>query len=447
MMKVALTIAGSDSGGGAGIQADLKTFAALRVYGTCAITSVTAQNTVGVVAIHDMPPDFVGSQIDAIFSDFPVDACKSGMLSNADIISVVADKLGEYSVRNYVLDPVMVATSGDRLLREDAVSSLRDNLVPLCRIITPNIEEAQILSGMEVKTLDDMVLAAQEIQTLGCESVVIKGGHMGGDAVDIYYDGDVHYLRAKRIQTQNTHGTGCTFSSAIAAELAKGTPPLRAVARAKEFITSAIAFSVPLGHGHGPTNHFASLYREAEKYDILDQLTQAVGILEREGTASLIPEVQSNLVMALSQARDVSEVAGFPGRIIRIKGSIKAVGCPEFGASSHMARVVLAAMNHDPSIRSAMNIRYGQDVLEAAHTCGLTVGTFSRKDEPQEIKAREGSTLDWGTDRAIRTAGRVPDLIGDEGGISREAMIRVLGKTPADVAEKILSILKTLQEG
>lgn len=445
-MKVALTIAGSDSGGGAGIQADLKTFAALRVYGTCAITSVTAQNTMGVMDIHDVPPDSVRSQIEAIFTDFPVDACKSGMLSNTDIISVVADSLKKFSVKNYVLDPVMVATSGDRLLREDAVSSLRDNLIPLSRIITPNREEAQILAEMKIETLNDMELAAREIQALGCESVVIKGGHLGEEAVDVYYDGDVHYLRAKRIQTPNTHGTGCTFSSAIAAELAQDIPPLEAVTLAKEFITSAILFSVPMGHGHGPTNHFAQLYREAEKYDILDQLTQAVNVLERGGIASLIPEVQSNLVMALSQARNPSEVAGFPGRIVRIKGSIMPVGCPEFGASSHMARVVLAAMNHDPSIRSAMNIRYGQDILEAAYTCGMTVGTFSREDEPQQIKAREGSTLDWGTDRAIRNVGKVPDLIGDQGGISREAMFRILGKTPADVAEKILSIFQVLQE-
>ena len=440
MMTVALTIAGSDSGGGAGIQADLKTFAALQVYGTCAITSVTAQNTLGVTAIHDMPPHFVESQIDAIFSDFSVKACKSGMLSNKDIISVVAKKLQNNVVENYVLDPVMVATSGDRLLKEDAVSALRERLIPLCRVLTPNIEEGCILSGMKIESVEDMESAAQKIQKLGCESVVIKGGHQGNKIIDVFYDGDIHHLTAERIYTQNTHGTGCTFSSAIAAELAKGIPPLQAVTRAKAFITSAIRFSEPLGHGHGPTNHFASLYREAEKYHIICELTQAVNTLKAGNISSFIPEVQSNLAMALSHAQNTSEVAGFPGRIVNLNGTVTPVGCPEFGASSHMARVVLAAMNHDPTVRSAMNIRYSPDILEAVQACGFAMGTFSRKDEPQEIKMREGSTLDWGTDRAIRDTGEVPDIIYDEGGLSREAMVRVLGKTPHDVAKKVLSI-------
>jgi hydroxymethylpyrimidine/phosphomethylpyrimidine kinase len=443
-MKVALTIAGSDSGGGAGIQADLKTFAALRVYGTCAITSVTAQNTIGVSAIHDLPPDFVGSQIDTIFGDFQVNACKSGMLSNREIISVVVEKLENQSIENYVLDPVMVATSGDRLLKKDAVSALRDELIPLCRVLTPNREEASILSGMTIQSVEDMESAARKIQNLGCESVVIKGGREKDEIIDVFYDGTVHHLKAPYIHSQNTHGTGCTFSSAIAAELAKDVSPLQAVSTAKEFITTAITFSDPLGHGHGPQNHFAQLYRESEKFDIITQLTKAVNLLKESKCAALIPEVQSNLVMALPQARDVSEVAGFPGRIIKMKNTITAVGCPAFGASSHMARVVLAAMNHDPSIRSAMNIRYGKDILKAADMRGLETGSFSREDEPPEIKAREGSTLDWGTDRAITGTGRVPDIIFDKGGISREAMVRVLGKTPADVTVKVLSILRSL---
>jgi hydroxymethylpyrimidine/phosphomethylpyrimidine kinase len=443
-MKVALTIAGSDSGGGAGIQADLKTFAALRVYGTCAVTSVTAQNTVGVSAIHDLPPDFVGSQIDTIFDDFQVNACKSGMLSNKDIISVVAEKLEDHSVDNYVLDPVMVATSGDRLLRKNAVSALQDTLIPLSRVLTPNIEEACILSGMTIESVEDMESAARNIQQLGCESVVIKGGRQENKIIDVFYNGTIHRLEAEYILSQNTHGTGCTFSSAIAAELAKDIPPLQAVSTAKEFIATAIAFSDPLGHGHGPQNHFAQLYRESEKFDIINQLIKAVTLLKESDSASLIPEVQSNLVMALPRAQNVSEVAGFPGRIVKMKDSITPVGCPEFGASSHMARVVLAAMNHDLSVRSGMNIRYGKDILEAAEKCGLTTGSFSRKEEPLEIKAREGSTLDWGTDRAITQAGRVPDLIFDEGGISREAMVRVLGKTPADVTVKVLSLLGSL---
>lgn len=444
-MKTALTIAGSDSGGGAGIQADLKTFAALKVYGTSVITSVTAQNTVGVYGIQDMPPAFVGQQIDAVFTDISVDACKTGMLSNADIIKTVADKLTEYDMEKYVLDPVMVAKSGDALLQKDAVSSLIERLVPLSYVVTPNIDEASLISDTTINSVEDMKEAAREIWEMGAESVVVKGGHLKGDAVDVFYDGEFHLLTSKRIETKNTHGTGCTYSSAIAAGLAKGEDAETAVKKAKTFITEAIKHSFSIGKGHGPTHHFAVLYREAEKYTILQQLKEAYKILETLNVSSLIPEVQSNLAMALPQADSMAEVAAFPGRLIRFKDNIKTVGCPEFSASSHMARVVLAAMNHDQRIRSAMNIRYGKDVIEAAEKGELVIGTFSRTEEPEDIKKKEGSTLDWGTNYAIEQLGKVPDIIYDKGGISREAMVRVLGENPRDVIQKVEKIINRLK--
>lgn len=444
-MKTALTIAGSDSGGGAGIQADLKTFAALKVYGASVITSVTAQNTQGVYGIHDMPPEFVKKQIDTVLIDIDIHACKIGMLSNAGIINVVADALEQYDTK-CVLDPVMVAKSGDQLLQKDAVSSLIDRLVPLSYVITPNIPEASLISGMDITTIEDMQCAAQEIWEMGAGTVVVKGGHLKGDAVDVMYNGDgnVHMLSAERIETTNTHGTGCTFSSAIAAELAKGESALNAVRSAKQFITKAIKYAFSVGKGHGPTHHFGALYREAEKYTILQELKKGFVMLETLNVHGLIPEVQSNLVMALPKAETPLEVAGFPGRIVTFKKGIKKVGCPEFGASSHMARVVLAAMDFDCNIRSAMNIKYGEDIIKAAEKQGFVLGTFSRKEEPKEIKEKEGSTLDWGTNRAIKNLGKVPDAIYDTGGISREAMVRVLGKTPQDVINKIQKICEIL---
>ncbi len=443
-MRIALTIAGSDSGGGAGIQADLKTFAALRVYGTSVITSVTAQNTVGVIGIQDMSPEFVGTQIDAVFTDIRVDASKTGMLSNSGIIKVVAEKLEEYSVEKYVLDPVMVAKSGDALLQKDAVSSLMERLVPLSYVVTPNLEEASLMSGVTIKTVEDMEEAARQIWEMGAETVVVKGGHLRGEAQDVFYDGEAHILRAERIETRNTHGTGCTFSSAVTAELAKGEDAFTAVRIAKEFITEAIRYSFSIGRGHGPTHHFAVLYREAEKYSVLQELQEAYEMLEGLGISSLIPEVQSNIVFALPGAQMPSEVAGFPGRIVRFKDRVKAVGCPEFGASSHMARVVLAAMGYDDSVRSCMNIRYGEDIIEAAEKAELVMGSFSREEEPEEIKKKEGSTLDWGTQTAIERAGKMPDIIYDEGGLSREAMIRVLGKNPKDVVIKMKRIISSM---
>lgn len=443
-MKTALTIAGSDSGGGAGIQADLKTFAALKVYGTSVITSVTAQNTTGVYGIQDLSPAFVGQQMDAVFTDIGADACKTGMLSNAEIIRVVADKLTEYDMETYVLDPVMVAKSGDALLQEDAVSSLIGELVPISCVVTPNIDEAQLLSGVAIKSIDDMKEAAQEIWEMGAESVVVKGGHLKGDAVDVFYNGKFCLLTSERIKTKNTHGTGCTYSSAIVAGLAKGESAETAVKKAKAFITEAIKYSFSIGKGFGPTHHFAVLYKEAEKYTVLQQLERGYKTLKTMDVSSLIPEVQSNVAMALPQAGNVREVAAFPGRIVRFKNSIKAVGCPAFGASSHMARVVLAAMKHDQDMRSAMNIRYGKDVIEAAQKGNLVIGTFSREKEPEAIKKREGSTLDWGTNYAIEQCGQVPDIIYDKGGISREAMVRVLGENPRNVVQKVEKILNGL---
>lgn len=257
--KRALTIAGSDSGGGAGIQADLKTFTALGVYGMSVITSVTAQNTVSVLGINDIPPDFVALQIDAVLSDIGADAVKIGMLSNVGIVSAVARKLAEHGQRNVVLDPVMVSKGGSVLMEEGARDAMKNELFPLVRIITPNIPEAEEITGLEIDTLDAMIEAARAIKELGPEYVVVKGGHLADehDAVDIFFDGDTfRELRSRRIDTKNTHGTGCTFAAAICASLAKGASPLGAVKVAKEFVTGAIENSFTLGSGNGPLNHF-----------------------------------------------------------------------------------------------------------------------------------------------------------------------------------------------
>jgi len=261
-MKVALTIAGSDSGGGAGIQADLKTFAANGVYGTSAITALTAQNTQGVTAIHDVPLVYVVAQLDAIFSDFDVAAVKIGMLSRAETIRVVAAELRRHGAKHVVLDPVMVATSGDRLLAEDAVAALRTELMPLAEIVTPNLHEAAALTGQPLARNEaEMEAQARNIFAFGPRWVLVKGGHGTSDeAVDLLIGGDgaVTRLAAKRIDTKNTHGTGCTLSSAIAAGLAKGMDLVAATRAAKDYVTGAIAAAdkLQVGHGHGPLDHF-----------------------------------------------------------------------------------------------------------------------------------------------------------------------------------------------
>jgi hydroxymethylpyrimidine/phosphomethylpyrimidine kinase len=256
-----MTIAGSDSGGGAGIQADLKTFQALGVYGASALTAITAQNTVGVTAVHEIPVDVIGAQIDAVVSDFGVDAAKTGMLSSAEIITTVAERVRHWRLSQLVVDPVMVAKSGDRLLREDAVHALKRELLPLAMVLTPNVPEAEVLVGRQLSAED----AARAIIDLGPRTVVMKGGHRGGDTcVDVLFDGRTFTeFSSERFDTPNTHGTGCTFSAAIAAGLAQGLSVEEAVGEAKRYVSEAIRRSTQLGNGHGPVAHDWLLSRES----------------------------------------------------------------------------------------------------------------------------------------------------------------------------------------
>lgn len=252
----ALTIAGSDSGAGAGIQADLKTFAALGVYGLSALTAITAQNTTGVRATYTLPPELVEAQIDTVLEDIGVDAAKTGMLATPAIIEAVASRVSRWHLR-LVVDPVMVAKAGDPLLQPEAVATLHTVLLPLAEVITPNLPEAEVLSGQHIETVHDMRSAAQAIHALGPRHVVVKGGHRSEEPVDIYFDGSRFIeLRAQRIQTRHTHGTGCTFSAAIAAFMARGLPVDSAVADAKNYITGAIGAAPGIGKGHGPVGHF-----------------------------------------------------------------------------------------------------------------------------------------------------------------------------------------------
>ena len=255
-MKTALTIAGSDSSGGAGIQADLKTMIANGVYAMTAITALTAQNTTGVQGIFEVTPEFLEQQIDSVFTDIRPDAVKIGMVSSVGLIESIAKKLKQYEAENIVVDPVMVATSGSRLISEDAIGALKELLLPVATVLTPNIPETEVLSGMEVKTADDMIAAAKYIsETYHC-AVLCKGGHQLNDANDLLYrNGDYKWFNGKRIDNPNTHGTGCTLSSAIASNLAKGYDLDTAVERAKAYISGALAAMLDLGQGSGPMDH------------------------------------------------------------------------------------------------------------------------------------------------------------------------------------------------
>jgi len=447
--RVAITIAGSDSGGGAGIEADLKTFASLGVHGTAAITSVTAQNTYEVTAIHDIPPEVVYEQVKVVAEDMGIDAGKTGMLSNSDIIRSVAKAVREFSFP-LVVDPVMIAKSGARLLREDAVEALKKELLPQAKVVTPNKAEAEVLSGIEIKDLEDSKLAAKKIhEEYSCEAVVVKGGHLGGaEAVDVlYWGGKYHILSSPRISGACTHGTGCVFSAAITAYLAKGLSVLDAVAKAKEFVTKAIDFGVTVGRGHCPVNPVAWLEIPAHKYLTLLRVEEALEKLLRnsERIREAVPEVGMNLVESIPAhyVRGTEDVAGVVGRVVRYGSSVKAVGPVKFGASSHLARLVIEVLKRSHEIRAAINVRYDEKYVKRATELGYLVVGVDRTKEPEYSKRVEGSSLQWIVGEALRTCGgRVPDLIYDTGDVGKEAMIRILGRNATEVVEKLLRILE-----
>jgi len=403
------------------------------------LTALTAQNTVGVQAIHEVPARFVAIQIDSVLSDIGADAIKTGMLANSEIVEVVARKIREYGVKKVVVDPVMVAKSGDPLLRKDAQDALIKKLIPLAMVVTPNLPEASVLSGFKVNSIEEMRKAALRVYELGAKHVVVKGGHLKGMAIDVLYDGKRYVeIEGKRVETKNTHGTGCTFASAIATLLARGETVSDAVKKAKAFITTAIQFGLPLGKGAGPTNPFAYILREMDRYRVIQELKKAVQMLKATTVGHLIPEVSSNLGYALPQAEGVEDVAAFPGRIVRWKDTIMTFGDPEFGASRHVANIILTVMKFDPEYCSAMNIRYSKENVLQLKRRDFFVGHFDRKQEPKRVKEKEGSSLEWGVGEVLKRLKRVPDFIYDEGDVGKEPMIRVLGKNPIEVVQKIL---------
>lgn len=437
-MKRILTIAGSDSGGGAGIQADLKAITLLGGYGMSVVTALTAQNTTGVQAIHAIPASFVKKQIDAVLSDIGADVIKTGMLANKEIVEVVAKKIEQYGIQTVVVDPVMVSKSGAPLLRKDAQKALIKRLIPLATVITPNLFEASVLTHKRIDSLDGMREAAIEIWAMGAKHVVIKGGHLKGKAIDLLYDG-ANYIEFEnpRIETKNTHGTGCTFASAIATLLARGETVPGAVNKAKGFITMAIRAGFNLGKGTGPTNPTAYALNEMARYDVLQELKACIEVLKEKKMGDLVPEVSSNLGYALPFAESKEDVAAFPGRIVRFKDSMTTLTGPEFGASQHVANIILTVMKFNPQYRSAMNLRYSKENVSRLEGKGFLIGQFDRKLEPKQVKEMEGSSLEWGVKEVIRKLNRIPDFIYDEGDIGKEPMIRVLGRTPTEIVEKI----------
>jgi hydroxymethylpyrimidine/phosphomethylpyrimidine kinase len=406
-----------------------------------AVTALTAQNTLGVKGILEVPADFVARQMEAVLSDIGVDSLKTGMLSHPAIIQAVCQKARKYRLSKIVVDPVMVAKGGVRLLSPEAEVLLRKELLPLAQVITPNLAEGEALTGRRIRGLKGMREAAVRIHKMGARNVLIKGGHLSGDPVDVFFDGRKFYeLQGRRIPTPHTHGTGCTISAAIAVELAKGIPALEAVKKAKAFVTSAIQFSFPLGHGRGPVNPYAPAAREIERYGIIQRLKEAFRTLQEHEVGHLFPEVQSNLGYALPYAERPEDVASFPGGFVRVGREILKVADPEFGVSQPIAKIILTTMAYDPEMRSAMNLRFTEEILRRAKRAGLPVGHFNRGEEPARVKQQEGSSFSWGVRRVLQKSKRIPDLILDREDVAREPLVRVLGHDPEEVVAKVLAL-------
>lgn len=441
-IPVAITIAGSDSGGGAGIQADLKTFAALGVHGVTVITSVTAQNTQAVKAVVGLDAEIIRMQFQAVAEDIGFDAGKTGMLYTKETIETVASEFSNYQVP-LVVDPIIVAQSGDSLLKHEALDALKKCLLSKATVITPNKFEAEKLANRKIRNLEDAKTVAKEISKMGPEAVVITGGHLNlQHAVDVlYYRGNYKLFEAARLDVKTTHGSGCSFSAAVAAQLAMGKNVPLAVELAKKLTRTAIKFGFGIGRGYGPVNPLAALYGEASRYQVLENVDMARQMLESsKEVADLVPEVGMNVAMATPYPEDLDDVAAIPGRLVRVLNHLKASSYPRFGASSHLSKYILEIAQHDPNKRAAINLKLSEEALSLLQSRKLAISFYDRQEEPEDIKKIEGMTIRWGVNQAIKKIGKVPDAIYHKGDIGKEPMIVILGTQASSVAELVVQI-------
>lgn len=444
VMPVILSIGGSDSSGIAGIQMDTKICLMLNAYCLSVVTAVTAQNTSSITHIKPIDASIVKAQLDALLNDFPLDAIKVSMLYTRENVNAIADTLEHYMDKQIpiVIDPLLVSSTGTRLLEHDAIHDYVNRIVPIASVITPNILEAEWLASMSINSIDDAIIAAERIARLGAKGVVIKGGHLMYDnSIDIIlHDGKVYQMSSSRVQV-SSRGLGSIYSTALTVELAKGNDLVTSASIAKNITYNALLNSRKIGKGMGmPT------LREVYCSDpVIKELSKAVDILVfTDKIGLLIPESQSNFVFAREDASSSEDVAGIKGRIVRV-GDRAVAGEVAYSASRHVADTVLTAMRYEKSVRSAINIRYSDKILEVCRRLSMSISNYDRSKEPMEVKYREGMSITWGIDNAIRSFNcRVPDVIYHKGDIGKEPMIILFGKEPMEVITKIKLILKEL---
>lgn len=433
-MLVALTIAGSDSLGGAGIEADIKAMASQGVHGAVAITAVTAQNSCRVARIFPLPVEEIIAQMDAIMEDVHISAAKTGMLYSAEIASAVAERLAS-TVLPLVVDPVLVAGVGDPLGRDGLVEAVRERIAPLATIITPNIPEAEALTGLRISTDDDVRRACRALARLGAEAVLLKGGHMDGDmSVDTFFhQGKFLRLGSPRVEARG-HGGGCILSSYLTANLAKGKGMWESFLASHAAIMDSIACRFQVGRGVPLVEPMAGVIKDAHRYRITSRLRASA---ERAGDIlpkSWIPATGADMVFCLPGAADIMDVCGMSVPV-GIRGGAR---CPSFGSAPRLSTAVLAAMRHDGGIRAGISLRCTNSVITWARRADMAVGTYRRRTGTGDLACWEGERME----ELINVLGCVPDVVCDRGGPGTEPLVRVLASSPEELVSRIERALR-----
>lgn len=445
---MALSIGGSDSSAAAGIQGDIKTFSALGIYACTVVTAITVQNTLRVAEVLPLSPNLVSGQLLSILEDTSPKAIKIGMIHNLPTVKATAGAL-KLVKSPIILDPIIYSTTRARLLEKDALEELVHTFAPLLHTITPNITEAEEISGQRIRSVEDVSKAAKAIQRIGVRNIIIKGGHTKDELSTDYLlqeNGEEVKIPRRRFKVTGPHGSGCNFSAALTAFVAHDFSLRESFEFANDYTRKSIQNFYRIGRGLPVTDPIFSVYNNSCRLNVLQRTQEAVDYLGSiDGLGVLIPETQSNLVFALEGAKTIGDVAGVRGRIVRIGPRVRPSTCAGFGSSFHVASAVLAYLAHNPKFRSAMNIKYDRKINSICRS-KFTLSFYKRGEEPSYIKYKEGKTVMWGVSEALRKR-PAADIVCNTGDFGKEAMTLVFGYEPFDVINKLKIILKEYNNG
>ncbi|RDJ31454.1 MAG: bifunctional hydroxymethylpyrimidine kinase/phosphomethylpyrimidine kinase [Crenarchaeota archaeon] len=428
-----LTIGGSDPSSGAGIQSDIKTFSDLGCHGFTVITAITSQNSSKYKKTEPVSAKMVSSQIDAIVSDFKVDAIKIGMVFNSEIIKILNKKLKDFDVPK-ILDPVIKSTTGGVLLEKNALNDLKKFLLPICDVITPNKNEAEILTKIKINSRKDLLDCSKEFQKLGISKVIITGMEFEKERISdiVFEDSKSYQVKSKKINSIN-HGSGCTYSSALTVALSKGNNLKNSVKFAKKYSLNSIKNATNIGKGITLTKS----KEDPLKKKLQNEITNFISMKD---SYKLIPECQTNFVFSKRKPKNTKDVLGVQGRLVKAGNTVLIAGNLEYNGSKHVATALVTISKKFPDICSAINLKFDQDSLRKLTKKGLEIVSYERKKEPSKSKKKEGSSISWGVENAIKKSKIMPDVIYHKGDFGKEAMILIFGTNPNDVMKKVRKI-------